>query len=308
MPTNDISHDEIRRQLADSHDEHQAVLPQWRRALDRVFDPSTGASGSEKQAVLGLPDRRSFFRIGGMTIAATAVIASCSRKKAGNVAQTGTTPSTSASTTTTNPGSQVTDVTLLRTAQSIEILAVETYQQAIDSGLLTTAAVLDAAKLFQSQHRDHAGLLAATVRTAGGTPYDQANAYLKSTVVDAAVAALTDQESVIKLALELENTAAQTYTYSGGVLTTPELRQTLMSIGGVEARHMSVLYGALQSPQVPLPLMPTRDAVPVKGHIAPEGTPTPTTPPSTSAPRTTTTTAATGSGGTGSSTTATATK
>ena len=44
-------------------------------------------------------------------------------------------------TTVTIAPPPVNDVTLLRTASSIEILAVQTYQKGIDSGLLTTPAL-----------------------------------------------------------------------------------------------------------------------------------------------------------------------
>ena len=53
-----------------------------------------------------------------------------------------------AATTTAASGADG-DVTILRTASSIEVLAVAVYQTAIDSGLVKTAAIGDAAKLFQ---------------------------------------------------------------------------------------------------------------------------------------------------------------
>jgi hypothetical protein len=39
----------------------------------------------------------------------------------------------------------------------------------------------------------------------------------------------------------LEEAAAQTYVFAGGALSTPALRSTIMTIGGVEARHAAVL-------------------------------------------------------------------
>ena len=76
-------------------------------------------------------------------------------------------------------------------------------------------------------------------------------------MVDKAVAELTDQTSVLVLARDLENLAAQTYVEAGGVFTTPELRKTGMSIGETEARHITVLNIALGYAPVPLPLLPT---------------------------------------------------
>jgi hypothetical protein len=46
---------------------------------------------------------------------------------------------------------------------------------------------------------------------------------------------------VLKFAFELEQIAAQTYQGVGMKLSTPMLRQTAMTVGGVEARHMAIL-------------------------------------------------------------------
>ena len=188
------------------------------------------------------------------------------------------------------PGQEV-DVTFLRTAQSVEVLAVDTYQTALDSGLLTTPALADTIRLFQEQHREHAGLLSATTIDAGGTPYDEPNSYLAEKVVDPAVAGLSDESTVVALALELENTAAQTYVFAAEVLSVPALRQGIMSIGGVEARHISVLYTVQEQPPVPFPFMPARARVPADGYVPPDGPLTPTTPPPSEDGSTATTTA-----------------
>lgn len=291
MPTNDFNRDGVRRELVDSAEEHRSGLSAWRTRLARVFDPDNGVADADKRAALGLPDRRSFFLVGGAAVAASTVLVSCSNKR--KFIQTGSTPSTAAATTTTAPGSQEMDVTLLRTAQSIEVLAIETYKAMLDGGIVKDALITDAFKLFQSQHRDHQQAVSKLVTLAGGEPYDQANPYLKAQTVDPAVNALTDPTSVLKLAVEIENLAAQTYTLAGGVLTRPALRQSAMAIGPSEARHMSVLYGMLETPQVPLPLMPTTGAAPPKAYLPEPGAITSTT---TTAPATPTTKAAGGGG------------
>ena len=75
----------------------------------------------------------------------------------------------------------------------------------------------------------------------------------------------------MKLAIIVENTAAQTYTQAGGIFTTAELRAAIMSIGATEARHLTVLYGVAAGNPVPLPFMPTRDAAPPDSYIGPNG-------------------------------------
>jgi hypothetical protein len=275
----EFSHDEVRRGLADVKAAQAEALPRWREGLARVFDPSGRHSTEAKRQVLGLPDRRAFLRVGGVTIAMSAVIAACGKKKADPIPFTGTAPTSAESNGIEQIGQEL-DVTLLRTSQSVEVLAVQTYQKALDSGIVTTQSLIDTIKLFQQQHDEHAGLIAATTRDAGGEPYDQPNSYLESSVVNKAVSELTDEASVLTLAVELENVAAQTYVYEAEVLSTPALRQAVMSIGGIEGRHLTVLYTAQQQPPVPLPFMPRRLRVDEKGYEKQESPPlTPTTPP-----------------------------
>lgn len=80
-------------------------------------------------------------------------------------------------------------------------------------------------------------------------------------MIDPALEGLTDENSVVELALQMEDVAAQTYAFAAGALTTAELRQAIMTIGGVEARHAAVLYGVLDMPQAPDAFLPTDQAV-----------------------------------------------
>jgi hypothetical protein len=276
--TMDYSRDELRRQARTSQDEHLEVMGRWRSALGRIFDPEATTDPADKASFLGVPNRRQFLRIGGLTIAGSALLVACGDDENDSASTTtaaaggsSTTTAGDGSTTTTNPmaGSDM-DLTLLRTASSIEALAVAAYQAGIDSGLVTDSAVADAAVLFQSQHMDHGAALEAQTTSLGGEAYTEPNPYLKENVVDPALAEVTDQLSVVRLALDLENAAAQTYTLAGGLLSTPTLRQIIMSIGGVEARHLAVLRGVVDGAgvaQVPVGFMPTEDAAPEESFV-----------------------------------------
>lgn len=276
----DYSRDELRRQTAAIDAAHRPLVAKWRSALDQIFDPSNRATSdaTQRAAVLGVPDRRQFLRIGGLAVAGSAILVACgsdaddsASSTSSTAAETTSTTAGAESTTTTTPtdGAEM-DLTLLRTASSIEILAINAYQAAVESGLVTDQAVADAALLFQSQHEDHNAALQAQTEQLGGEPYTEPNPYLQENVVGPALEAVTDQLSVVQLALELENAAAQTYALAGGILSTPELRQTIMSIGGVEARHASVLYGVIDgagTPQVPVPFMATEGAAPEESFV-----------------------------------------
>lgn len=224
-----------------------------------------GAAGDD-HVPEGLANRRSFLLMGGGTVAVAAVLASCSRSKP-KVVKTGSTPSTADVTTTTAPSSPEGDVVLLRTAQSIEALALKTYEKILAGGKVTDAGATEMIKLFEKHHQEHSDALTGQIQALGGEPYTDANEYLDQTVITAQLDAIEDQAGALKLVVEIENIAAQTYTLAGGEMTTPELREFVMSIGPSEARHMSVVYGLLKTPQVPLQVMPTREAASGKALV-----------------------------------------
>ena len=271
----DLNRDELRRQTAESKKDHAESMPRFREALKHLFDPDAPSSPDReaaKSSLLGVPSRRSFLAVGGVGVAASAIVVGCSGAPPNpQIAQTGTTPLQPLVTTTTAPGSPATDLILLRTASSIEVLAVKTYQSALDSGALTTPAVKSAAALFQSQHLDHQNLLKTITSDAGGVPYTEANYYLSYEFVDPAVKTTKTQNQWLALATTLENTASQTYSYAGGVLTKPSLRASLMSIGATEARHLTVLYIAQGLVPVPLSLGSTSKAITPDAYIGPNG-------------------------------------
>ncbi len=234
MEHNDFSRDEFNRQLREVEAQNKAAMPKWRQTLDRVFNGGVEMTSAEKAHLLGIPGRRQFFKIGGASIAGAALLAACGDDD--DTADTPTSGGGADETTTTEGGNM--DIVLANTAISLEILAVDTYQVAIDSGLVTTQAVADAATLFQQHHQEHADALAGVV---GADAYDQANAAVKTALVDPAVESAAEEGDIIKLAFDLETAAAQTYVFAAGALSTPELRSTIMTIGGVESRHATIL-------------------------------------------------------------------
>jgi hypothetical protein len=263
----EFSRDEVRRQLAASKRDQADALPRFREALKRLFDPDGGASDEDRRALLGLPSRRGFLTIGGATVVGSAILVGCGQSPSPQVAQTGTLVPPPSSTTTVNPGSPETDLSLLMTSSSIEVLAVNTYQTILDKGWLTDQTLKDGAKLFQDQHRQHAEELYSATTDAGGQPYKEPNLYLSYEVVAPTLATTSTQDDAIALAITLEDTAAQTYVYAGGVLTTPALRGAIMSIGTTEARHLTTLYIASGMVPVPLSIFPDAKAAPTDAFI-----------------------------------------
>jgi rubrerythrin len=283
----DHNRDEVRRQLKACRQDHAEAMPRYREALKQLFDPKSAASAELKAGALGLPSRRSFLTVGGAAVAGSALLAACGQTPKNQIAQTGTTPPQPSSTTTTAPGSPEMDVSLLRTASSIEILAINTYETFLTSAALSGASAADtksAIELFRSQHQQHLGLLSTVTTDAGGEPYTEANLYLNYEVVAPTLLSVKTAADVQALATTLEDTAAQTYVYAGGVLTTQNLRMALMSIGATEARHLTTLYLLQQQQPVPLSIFSTAKAAPPDSLIGPKGPvkpkdllPTPTT-------------------------------
>ena len=249
----DLNRDEMRRELKAIDADNKAIMPRWYDALHRIVSGGTTMSTDEKAAILGVPapGRRQFFKFGGATLLGAAVLAACSSD---DNSSTGTTAGGSGETTTT-AGDGNMDLALARTAASLEKLAVDTYQVGIDSGFVTTAAIADAAVLFQGHHQAHLDALNAAVKDAGGEEVTEANQAVFAALIEPAVKAAKAEGDIVQIALDLELAAAQTYAFAGGALTVPALRSTIMTIGGIEARHAAVLIVAAQG-KSPLDVFP----------------------------------------------------
>jgi hypothetical protein len=247
----EINGDEIRRELRAVDADQRSVARSWRAALREIFDPDRDVSTAEKARILGVPARRQFLRLGGVTVAGAALLAACG-DDGGGTAVTGTpapttTGAASGATGSGSTGMAAMDLTLAKTAASLEALAVATYDTAIRSGLVKTAAIGDAAKLFQAHHQAHLDALNGVVTQSGAPKITEPNAAVKKAVVDPAVAAAKSEADIVALAFTLEDAAAQTYVFAATQLSKPSLRSTIMTIGGVEARHRAILAVVAQS-------------------------------------------------------------
>jgi len=264
MNHNDLNTDEVRRHLRAVDRMNTSVMPRWRDALDRLIgDDRIDTEG--KSAILGVPSpsRRDLFKIGGASILGAALLAACGSDAAdapsatiGQATQPVDTaaPTTTAAATTTAANM---DLVLTRTAASLEKLAVDAYGAA--AGLITTPAVLAAATMFAWHHQMHLDALNGVLAGAGVKPITEMNQAVYAALVKPAVDAAKTEMDAVNIALSLEEAAAQTYVYACGTLSTPGLRSTIMTIGGVEARHAAVLRMAALS-QSPLDVFPGQRA------------------------------------------------
>jgi hypothetical protein len=263
MNMHDLSNDEIRRQLRAVDRLNTAVVPRWREALSRLIGDDH-VSPNEKATLLGVPapNRRDLFKIGGASILGVALLAACGSDSSDAPSATdpaATTPGSTGATTTNMPAmtdnnTAEMDLVLARTAASLEKLAVDAYGTA--AGLITTPSVLAAATMFAGHHQMHLDALNGVITGAGGSAITQMNQAVYDALVKPAIDAAKSEADAVMLALALEEAAAQTYVFAGGALSTPALRSTIMTIGGVEARHAAVLRMAALA-QAPLEVFPS---------------------------------------------------
>ena len=243
----DISKDELRRQLRDLDAEHREVMPKWRDSLMRLLvDDKETPTEAKADVLLGGFNRRRFMRLSGLAAVGGTVLAACGsddkKKSAGSASETSATTAAAA-------GGNKTDQTIARTAASLEIFAVAVYDKAImnATALKISAPIAKAAVLFKGQHDEHAKAFNAAAVQLGGQPYTDPNP-TAAKAFEAQIAALKTEQDVLKFAFALEQIAAQTYQGVGMKLSTPMLRQTAMTVGGVEARHMAILGHFIQPP------------------------------------------------------------
>ena len=173
--------------------------------------------------------RRSFFsEAGKLTLSAGAVLmlAGC----AGKAAQA---------------ASAEADVTILNAALGAEQEAIAAYQVGAESGLLSKP-VLDLAVQFQGHHKEHADVLAKTVRDLGGDAVEPLASY------DFPTGSLTSEADVLRFAAGLEKGAVSAYLGAVPLFEDRELAKAAASILGDEAMHWAVLRGALGENPVPV--------------------------------------------------------
>jgi hypothetical protein len=169
---------------------------------------------------------------------AAAVLAACSSSAEEGAGET----------TTTLPSSPV-DLRALQTAAALELLMVDIYKKAVDSGLVTDADLLANVKLFAANHAEHLELFESELIKLGSDPVTLPHQQLAAEL-EARVTAVKDQAALVKLLHDLELKAQATYQSFVGVFSEANLRlnQTVMSVAAVDARQTAVLALASGQP------------------------------------------------------------
>jgi hypothetical protein len=201
----------------------------------------------------GSTGRRSFLvGVGGAAVLGT--VAACS--SSGGGAKDSGSPTSTGSSSGTGAASKYTgDLKVVALAAALENLAVTAYTGALDAaGKGTYGTVPPAVATFittaMKQHKDHAAawngvLTKASLPAVTGAPL---------TITKDQVAMLNAAKSVpdvAMLALNLENAAAQTYTFATANVTDVAGIMTAATIAPVEAMHAAILSFVLGKYPVP---------------------------------------------------------
>jgi rubrerythrin len=180
------------------------------------------------QEIINLPRRSFFAETGRITLSAGAVLL-LAGGTAGKAAMA---------------ASPEADINILNSALGAEQEAIAAYQVGAESGLLTKP-VLDLAVQFQGHHREHAAVLAKTVRDLGGRAVEPMARY------DFPTGSLKSEADVLRFAAGLEKGAVSAYLGAVPLFAERELAKAAASILGDEAMHWAVLRSALGENPVP---------------------------------------------------------
>jgi len=184
-------------------------------------------------------DRRRFLQLGTAAVVGTAVLGACTGDKSGKP-RPGLPPTT---TSPSNPiGAGPTDLTLAKTAASLEAMLMDAYKRLMASRIVTSSALLAYTNLFFDHHTQHLAALNGIITTTSGqAAVSEPNPVMQNQIVRPALDAAQNQDDFAHLFFTLEDAIAQTYVYASTAMSQPELRSSMMTIGGIEARHRALL-------------------------------------------------------------------
>jgi hypothetical protein len=248
LPVSESSLTAMTRELDDAH---RSAYPAMRAQAAGVVEELRDAGATAVGQRVG---RRGFL-LGAGGIAATLALAACSSSSS-NSAGASKSPTAGAGSSGSAMASPYTgDLKVVALATALENQAVGAYQAALtaaQAGKLGTVppAVATFVTTAMSQHQDHAKAWNA-VLTGAGVPAITDVPLSNQPATLQALGAATSVGAVAKLALELENQAAETYLFAAGNVSSAGGIATAASIAPVEAMHAAVLNFVLGNYPVP---------------------------------------------------------
>jgi rubrerythrin len=227
--------------IEESQDSHADAVRAVKEPLDDLVDLGRQVRSGNN---LDADENRSFARENKRRLSATA------RRAGGLLAGTGIVAAIAEFIGSPAFASSGTDVQVLQTASSIEVLAISTYKTALTLPYIGGSSANPVIKTFATttmqQHSDHLAAFQAATTALGGKKQTSPDPHFVP-VVDSAVKSITKATpangalAVVALALELENVAAETYVNNMSLLSNANAKKLTASIMGVEAQHVAIL-------------------------------------------------------------------
>jgi Ferritin-like domain len=236
----EIDESALRGLIEQSQDTHADGVRAAREPLENLVD----LGNQDRAASTDSDENRAFARENRSRLGTTA------RRAGGLLAGAGVVAAFADYIGGTAFASSGTDVQVLQTASSIEVLAVSTYKTALTLPYIGGSAANPVLKAFatmtMAQHADHLAAFQAATTALGGKKQSSPDPAFVP-VVFKAVTSITKATPkngallVVGLALELENIAAETYVNNMSLLTSANAKKVTASIMGVEAQHVAIL-------------------------------------------------------------------
>jgi hypothetical protein len=242
-----VSEAELTSMTRDLDEAHRETIPSMFARAGEFSEELAENRGDSKF----LARRR--FLLGAGAAGLGLALAACGSGSSSSAA--GSSPSSAAASPSKSASPYTGDFKVVALATALENQAIAAYTAALSAaqaGKLGAVppAVGTFAKTAMSQHADHAKAWNAVLQSAGkptisGVPLSGQPA------VQQALGSVTDVGGVAKLALQLENQAAQTYLFAEFNVTSPGGISTAASIAPVEAMHAAILQFVLGEYPVP---------------------------------------------------------
>lgn len=200
-------------------------------------------------------DRRGLLRGGVLVVSMGALASACGTGRSGSSEPglIGAAPPLQ-----TLPPGEITDVVMLRTAQSLEHTALDVLAAVADGGALSSAEAQLAAQ-FADEHTAHSTALGELITAAGGEQFACANPFLVARAVTPALAALdgTDDlhRDLVNLTYSFETLLAHSAQSLIPTIVDLDLRAEVMRIGGEEHRHSAVFAATVNPDELVSPAL-----------------------------------------------------
>lgn len=249
---------------------HNETFPGVRKTLDEfsanLAHTAQSVASTAQSVGRTSTGRRSFLAgIGGVALLGT--VAACSSSKKDTKSSSPAAPPPGSGSGTSSGGSPYTgDLKVVALAAALENLAVTAYQGALDMAQANKLgkvppAVATFVQTAMKQHKDHSQAWNGVLSKAG-----------LPTITDAPLTITQDQVNMLhaaesvpdvaKLALNLENAAAETYTFAAANVTDVGGIMTAATIQPVETMHAAILNFVLGQYPVPISFIGIDKAVP----------------------------------------------